>query len=315
MRTQNVCAIILNWNGAGETLACLKSITDNYNIPVVIVDNCSEIADYNILVEAITSNGSGDFLISSETDIKNQKQKYNQCLIRNGGNYGYAGGNNIGIDYAYRAGFDFFWILNNDIIIEVGSLEALLATINSDVDCGFSASVLVYSDNPDVVQCIGGGKLYPWLGKAKLLGKNLRRGKLSEIGTLLPEPDYLMGASLLVKKNIVQKVGLMDERYFMYSEEADWQRRAAFHGFNFRVSNQSFAQHGDSASTKNRSHMFHFYRNRAAIMYNKRFYPAPCYIFSAISLASITVIQNIWSFKNIRYGLLGVIAGLNFSWR
>lgn len=315
MHTQNVCAIILNWNGADQTLACLKSITENYNISVIVVDNCSEMADYNILAEAITNNGCADFLISSEKDIKDQKTKYDQCLIRNVGNHGYAGGNNIGIDYAYRAGYEFFWILNNDIIIEAGSLEALLVTINSDVDCGFSASILVYSDNPDVVQCIGGGKLYPWLGKAKLLGKNLHRSKLNDMGPLLSEPDYLMGASLLVKKSIVQKVGLMDERYFMYSEEADWQRRAALYGFNFRVSNQSFAQHGDSASTKNRSHMFHFYRNRAAIMYNKRFYSAPCYIFSAISLVSITVIQNIWSFKNIRYGVLGVIAGLNFSWR
>lgn len=315
MRTENVCAIILNWNGAEQTIACLKSIAANYDIPVIVVDNNSSAADFNVLTSVLMEGGDEDVLIASENDIKSHDEKHHRCLIKNRDNYGYAGGNNIGIDYAYRAGFDFFWILNNDILVEQGSLEALLTTINSDVDCGFSASVLVYSDNPDVVQCIGGGKLYPWLGKAKLIGKNLKRLELDKIVPMLPEPDYLMGASLLVKRNIVQKVGLMDERYFMYSEEADWQRRSINQGFNFRVSNNSFAQHGDSASTKNRSHMFHFYRNRAAIMYNKKFHSMPCYIFSAIALASITVIQNLGSLKNIRYGVMGVVAGLSFSWR
>lgn len=315
MRTENVCAIILNWNGAEQTIACLKSIAANYDIPVIIVDNNSSAADFNVLASVLMEGGDEDVLIASEDDIKGYDEKHHRCLIKNRDNYGYAGGNNIGIDYAYRAGFDFFWILNNDILVEQGSLEALLTTINSDVDCGFSASVLVYSDNPDVVQCIGGGRLYPWLGKAKLIGKNLKRLELDKMVPILPEPDYLMGASLLVKRNIVQKVGLMDERYFMYSEEADWQRRSIIQGFNFRVSNNSFVQHGDSASTKNKSHMFHFYRNRAAIMYNKKFHSMPCCIFSAIALASITVIQNLGSLKNIWYGVMGVVAGLSFSWR
>jgi GT2 family glycosyltransferase len=315
MRTEKVCAIILNWNGADQTIACLKSIAENYSIPVIVVDNCSELADFNMLVEAVASGDSTDVLITSELEIKIHEQQYYRCVIRNNDNHGYAGGNNIGIDYAYRAGYDFFWILNNDIMVESGSLEALLNTMSADIDCGFSASVLVYSDNPGVVQCIGGGKLYPWLGKAKLIGKNLKRVELDKMLPILPEPDYLMGASLLVKKDIVRKVGLMDERYFMYSEEADWQRRSIDYGFNFRVSNHSFAQHGDSASTKNKSHMFHFYRNRAAIMYNKKFHSAPCYVFSAIALAAITVIQNLGSLKNIRYGVMGIVAGLNFSWR
>jgi GT2 family glycosyltransferase len=106
----------------------------------------------------------------------------------------------------------------------------------------------------------------------------------------------------------------MDERYFMYSEEVDWQRRAATRGITCQVSLDSFARHGDSGSTKGKSHLFHFYRNRAAIMYNRKFHSTTCCVVSSLALASITVLQNSRSPKNIRYGLKGISEGFAFSW-
>jgi GT2 family glycosyltransferase len=187
-----------------------------------------------------------------------------------------------------------------------------MATMESDPRCGFSASVLVYADNPDIVQCVGGGTVYPWLGKTRLIGKNAERAQLSTLD--LPTPDYLMGASMLVSRRVIEQVGLMDERYFMYSEEVDWQRRAATRGITCQVSLDSFARHGDSGSTKGKSHLFHFYRNRAAIMYNRKFHSTTCCVVSSLALASITVLQNSRSPKNIRYGLKGISEGFAFSW-
>jgi hypothetical protein len=315
MPFDNVCAVILNWNGAEQTIRCIHSVDAHCHIPIIVIDNHSDTNDYERLERFLSETEGSDLFIVSEHDSRQHGQKHSRCLIKNDDNYGYAGGNNIGIDYAYRAGYEYIWILNNDILVEAGALQALLRTINSDEHCGFCASILVYSDNPTIVQCVGGGKLYPWLGKARLMGKNLDRAELGKYLTTLPKPDYLMGASLLIRRAVIQQVGLMDEHYFMYAEEVDWQRRSATAGFSCLVANDSFAQHGDSASTRHRSHMFHFYRNRAAIMYNKKFHSMPCYVFSAVALAAITALQNMGNFKNIKYGIMGIMEGLYFSWR
>ncbi|MDE1198328.1 hypothetical protein BWR59_05305 [Pseudomonas sp. Bc-h] len=312
MNTDKVCAIILNWNGAEQTLDCIRSLEACGSIPVVIIDNDSQVADYQKLHSFMLDQDTDETLITSQDEIGHEARKYAYCLIRNNGNHGYAGGNNVGIDYANRAGYEYFWILNNDITVEPGSLEALMATMESDPRCGFSASVLVYADNPDIVQCVGGGTVYPWLGKTRLIGKNAERAQLSTLD--LPTPDYLMGASMLVSRRVIEQVGLMDERYFMYSEEVDWQRRAATRGITCQVSLDSFARHGDSGSTKGKSHLFHFYRNRAAIMYNRKFHSTTCCVVSSLALASITVLQNSRSPKNIRYGLKGISEGFAFSW-
>jgi len=313
MSAENVCAIVLNWNGAEQTLQCIDSLEACGSIPIVIIDNDSQPEDYQKLLSYMAGLDAQETLVTTQADVKHQDRRYARCLIRNSGNFGYAGGNNVGIDYAYRAGYDYFWIVNNDVTVEAGALHALLETMLCDPYCGFSASVLVYADNPDSVQCVGGGTIYPWLGKTKLIGKDLDRSRLHLAE--LPKPDYLMGASMLVSREVIQRVGLMDERYFMYSEEVDWQRRAAVEGIGCQVSRGSFARHGDSGSTKGKSHLFHFYRNRAAIMYNRKFHSMTCCIVSSLALASITVLQNRRSLKNIRYGLKGISEGLTFSWR
>ncbi|MFJ5300952.1 glycosyltransferase family 2 protein [Pseudomonas sp. NPDC088368] len=313
MNTEKVCAIILNWNGAEQTLNCIRSLEACGSIPVIVIDNDSHASDYKKLLSDMVQRDVTDTLITTQEDIAHEGRRYDRCLIRNNGNHGYAGGNNVGIDYAIRAGYDYLWILNNDITVEPGALERLLDTMHSDPYCGFSASVLVYADNPDMVQCVGGGTVYPWLGKTRLIGKKADRSQLPQLN--LPTPDYLMGASMLVSRRVVEEVGLMDERYFMYSEEVDWQRRAAARGISCQVALGSFARHGDSGSTKGKSHLYHFYRNRAAIMYNRKFHSTACCVVSSLALASITVLQNSRSLKNIRYGLKGISEGFAFSWR
>jgi GT2 family glycosyltransferase len=311
----NVCVLVLNWNGADQTIACLESLDKHCDVPVVIIDNGSVDDSIERLTQYLTAPEGADVLVCTEEEIQSVTQKHKRTLIRNNGNYGYAGGNNIGINYALKAGYEYFWVLNNDIVLEEGALDALLETIQSDPKCGFAASVLVYTNNPDKVQCVGGGTVYPWLGKTKLIGKNANRSELTPGLPSFPKPDYVMGASMLISRAMIEKVGPMEHRYFMYSEEVDWQHRAARAGFTHRVSEHSFARHGDSGSTKGRSHMFHFYRNRAAIMYNKKFHSFPVCLVSALTLTAITILQNRKSPKNIRYGLKGITEGLSVSWR
>ncbi|MFF7706687.1 glycosyltransferase [Pseudomonas sp. NPDC007930] len=309
----DVCAIILNWNGADATIDCIRALDAHCNIPMVVVDNGSADDSLARLEQFLRDSAGQDVQVFDEDGVARYAQRHERVLIANKGNYGYAGGNNVGIEYARRAGYGAVWLLNNDLMVEAGCLEALQAVFAEDPKCGFTASVLVYSDRPEVVQCIGGGQLFPWLGKSRLAGKNLPRSQV--VNGQLPPMNYLMGACMLVRTAMIDDVGEMEHRYFMYSEEVDWQRRAEAKGWTYKVATQSFARHGDSGSTRGRSHMFHYYRNRAAIMYNRRFHSLACTWFSAAALAAITVLQNRHSGKNIRYGIKGITEGLAFQWR
>lgn len=309
----DVCAIILNWNGADTTIDCIRALDAHCRVPVVVIDNDSKDDSVSRLKQFLNDSTGPDVQVIDERAAGSYDTPHERVLIINEGNHGYAGGNNVGIDYAVRAGYRYIWLLNNDVTVESGALEALRDTLEQSPKCGFSASVLVYSDRPQVVQCVGGGTLFPWLGKTKLMGKNMDRAQLATAG--LPEPDYLMGASLMIRREVIEEVGMMDHRYFMYSEEVDWERRAAAVGWHGRVALNSFARHGDSGSTKGRSHMFHYYRNRAAIMYNKRFHSTACTFVSAVALGAITVLQNRGSAKNIKFGIKGITEGLAFKWR
>lgn len=308
-----IALVILNWKGAERTLACLDSVLKSYGktIKIIIVDNNSE-------------DGS---LYHIADSLRNKKQPYRQVkekdakgclpddrevwitLVQNEGNYGYAGGNNIGIKLAVSWEVSYIWILNNDTLVNENSLPALLEAINSNSKIGFAGSVLCYEDRPNIIQACGGGRIYPYLGKARLYMKNLpveyaENAKDSDI-------DYLMGASLLIKSNMVKKVGLMDESYFMYSEEVDWQRRASNLGWKIKIAKDSFVLHGDSSST--RSHMFHYYRNRAAVMFTKRHYGAATAMMACCCLSGITILQNLLYPLNIAYGIKGVIEGIRYQ--
>jgi GT2 family glycosyltransferase len=307
-----ICAIVLNWKGPKQTIECVESLRVNCNVNTIIVDNDSQDDSMSVLSAYLDSLPDRSSLVATESELKHIGTQFDYALVSNSGNYGYAGDNNVALDYAYRAGYEYFWILNNDVIVEAGALKALLETLESDPDCGFAASVLVYADRPDFVQSIGGGTNYPLLGKTKLLGKNTARSEIKSVD--LNKLDYVMGASMLVSRNVIATIGLMEHRYFMYSEEIDWQNRAAERGIGFKVSKNSFVRHGDSGSTKDSSHMFHFYRNRASIMYNKRFHSIPFWMISSLALSAVTIIQNRKNLKNIRYGLKGVAQGVAFSW-
>lgn len=312
MNKRNICTIILNWNNAPDTIRSAKSVLDNTESTIILVDNFSNPEDRKLLKE-LAGALSQNTKIINEKDISKTLEIPALTILENNSNYGYAGGNNRGLQLAAALGFDYFWILNNDTIVQAESLNELVRTIESDERFGFASSILVYEDNPEIIQCLGGGKLYPWLGKAKLVGKNTKLSA-SKKTHLTHNIDYLMGASLLVKRSIVSKVGLMNESYFMYSEEADWQYEARAYGITAAVALGSIVTHGDSKSTRGASHRYHYYRNRAAIMFNKKHHSIVCAIVSTVLLSAITAIQNYNKPKCILFGLKGAIEGLAYDW-
>lgn len=302
----SVIAIILNWNGAEDTIECLRTL-DNFNkgLQCIVVDNFSEDQSLKKIMAYLSEEKIHTFFLN-EDNIENVDECVllaNVIVISAKENYGYAGGNNLGLKFVReKMNKDFVWILNNDTKVTRDSLSELLFSINENERIGFVSSVLVYEDKPDVIQCAGGGRVYPLLGKCTLAlkGQPLKSLLLFDDKKL----EFLMGASLLLRTSLIREIGYIPEKYFMYYEETDWQKNAVRNGWLLKVSKKSIVLHGDSGSTKNSKFVYHYYRNRAALIFSKE-YGYNVFI-TAINLAVITIIQNTNSFKNIKYGISGI---------
>jgi hypothetical protein len=287
-------AIVLNYRAAGETISCVESILAHcLNIGhVVVIDNDSRDGSVEHISEWQKGNWKGrvTFLVGAK-------------------NNGYAGGNNYGLRWALEnLQVDNFWIVNNDAYVAGDAFAPLLDALQCNKKLFVGSIILNARDGS--VECYGGGRLYPLLGKAKLLGKGKRLEEMLCQGDV---PDYLMGCSLAFPASLVRCIGLMDEDYFMYSEEVDWQYRARACGFSIKVVPESQVFHYGSLSSGGRSAFYHYYRNRAATRFNKRFYGAPFAFVSACFLSAITVVKEIKNPGLAWSGIKGAFKGVMMS--
>ena len=180
-----VYIIVLNWNGWKDTIECLNSIieSDYSNYEIIICDNAS--SDNSIL----------------EIEKWRAKKKVEVILLKNNSNLGFAGGNNVGIRYALGKGdFKYIWILNNDTVVKRNTLSALVRKMESDNTIGICGSKLMYYDNSDEVQALG-GQYNKLLGISKHI---IREEDLCKL-------DYVVGASMLISKKFIEEIGLMND--------------------------------------------------------------------------------------------------------
>lgn len=205
----NVVFIILNWNGKKFLEACLKSVLgqiyDNYN--VVVVDNGS--ADGS--VSFLRQNFPGVDILALET------------------NTGYPGGNNAGIKYAlenYAA--DYLLLLNNDtVIIEDNWLKGVAAAAEADPSAGLLGCRLIFPDG--TLQQIG-SRFTPYgFPGLKPSDANVDMSRPYEV-------DAVIGAVFLIKRAVVDKIGLLDEGFSPFSaEDMDYCARVRKAGYSIRV--------------------------------------------------------------------------------
>src|SRR4030042_3841159 len=191
-----VYIIILNWNGCNDTIECIESLKSvTYpNFSVVVVDNAS-------------SDNSIDVIPRKYRDI---------AFIEVKKNMGFAGGNNIGIKYALEHGADYILLLNNDTTVEPNFLTELVRTAETDNKVGILGPKIYFYSEP-VRIWFGGGKLN-WLRKK---GTHLDYLKIDNKNLAPEKPKlkkFITGCCLLIKKDVVKRLGLMSEDYFLYYE-------------------------------------------------------------------------------------------------
>jgi GT2 family glycosyltransferase len=212
--------IILNWNGKNDTLACLHALQSQEgaeSFDTVVVDN-----------------GSSD---DSAVAIRDTFPQV--TLLTTGKNLGYAGGNNIGIEYALQQGADLVLLLNNDTIPRPHFISALQQASHSSTI--FGAYPLLFAE-PDRLDHLGG----VWnekKGHFDLVGLKKPRGFRSE------KPlDYVCGCSILIPSAVFKTIGLLEPKFFLFWEEADLCVRAHKAGFSIKVCYEAELLHKVSAS-------------------------------------------------------------------
>jgi GT2 family glycosyltransferase len=214
-----VTCVVLNWNGAEDTIPCLDALgRSSYPVPtVVVVDNGS-------------TDDSVERIRTAHPQIR---------LIEAGRNLGFAGGNNLGIRYALTQQADYVWLLNNDTDPDAGALAALIEKARSDQRIGAVSSICYYADDPSTVQAWAGARINLWIGY----------GKISTV----PRPDHwfhsVYGASMLVSADALRDAGLLDEGFFHYWEESEFSLRLLKRGWRLAAAPESRVLHKVAGST------------------------------------------------------------------
>lgn len=189
------------------TLDCLDSLhrAAFRNRQILVVDNGS-------------TDGSVNAIRERFPDVE---------ILPLGENRRFAGGNNAGIRHALARGADLMLLLNNDTTVDPGYLDPMVDRIRSDPAIGIVAPKILYSSEPDVLWYAGGAISF-WRGTMRHLGiREKDRGQRDLSG----DTDYATGCCLLARKELVATIGLLDESYFMYTEDADWCIRARRAGY------------------------------------------------------------------------------------
>ncbi len=231
--------IVLNWNGKEDTLACLESL---------------EKVDYSPFTTYVVDNGSSD---GSAGAIRARFPGVR--LIETGENLGFAEGNNVGIRAALAEGVDFLFLLNNDTVVDPGILRELVLGFSRQPEAGILGARIYRFDQRDTLDHLGG----MWdrkTGTFAFVGLGEK-----EAGAALPrEIDYVCGAGLMVRRSVIEAIGMLEPRFFLIWEESDFCFRARRAGFKTLTCPEARLWHKVSASfVGGKPHSTYFWwRNR-----------------------------------------------------
>lgn len=236
--------IMLNWDQVDLTIACLESLAviSYPNARIVLVDN-----------------GSKD---DSVFRIKRQfPQVY---IIQNEENLGFSEGNNQGIEYALAQGAEYVLLLNNDTVVAPDFLEPLIHTAECSPEIGVVSPIILYFDETNRIY-YGGGHI-DWK-TGKVTQRQAEKINTDDLDEIVKEVNFVNACAMCVKRNVLAKVGPLDERFFIYYDETDWCARITRAGFRCMYVPKSKIWHKVSASMGVASPRSVYYMTRNELLF------------------------------------------------
>lgn len=241
----DISIITINYNGLQDTCQLIESL-QRY------VQECS----YELIV---VDNGS----MQDEAIILQKKYPCIQT-IRSELNLGFSGGNNLGIRIARGK---CIFLLNNDTFVSDDSLIYLYKTLNSSPNIGAISPKIKFAFPPQNIQFAGFTPLSKYTLRNQAIGYNEPDEGQFDISQ---KTNALHGAALMIKREVIDKIGLMPEIYFLYYEEIDWCTQMLNHGYQLWYEPRCTIYHKESRSTGQGSSLKTYYLTRNRLLYTWR---------------------------------------------
>lgn len=270
---KKVSIVTVNYNHGHVTEALLKSLdteNDYENIEVIVVDNASK-----------------------ENPVPAWKERYKDVVfIRCEQNLGFAGGNNVGIRQATG---DYFFLINNDTEVTKGLIHTLVSTLESHPNVGMVSPKIRYFDKPSMLQYAGYTPMNYFTARNACIGQfEADRGQYDHV---TGKTGYVHGAAMMVRKEAIDKAGLMAENYFLYYEELDWCDRIKRKGFEAWVDMRALIYHKESISVGKKSPLKEYFMNRNRMLFIRRNAPAFHKLFFFVYFLLVVVPRNLLAYK------------------
>ena len=264
--------ITINYNGLEDTCAMLDSIPIVDDIEVIVVDNGSREDEASII-----------------------EQRYPQAtIVRSKANLGFAGGNNLGIQTSHGK---YIFFVNNDTLLEergkrkdkrgLSLFQSLIDRLESAKEIGVVCPKIRFAWDNNPIQYAG----YTPLSSITLRNQPIGLGEddYGQYDTPHPTP-YAHGAAMMMKRETIEKAGLMPECYFLYYEELDWSVRIRQAGFTIWYDPSFTIFHKESKTTGQDSPLRTYYMMRNRLLFAKRNLKWPkrplsyCYLTGVVAM-------------------------------
>lgn len=290
-----VYVVLVNFNGWSDTIECLESLlrSDYENTRVIVVDNASSDGSMQKLLE--WANGTRTFEASRSTALRpltwppvpkpvdhmavaaSALQQFfregdfpSVTFISSSDNRGFAGGNNLALKLLVDAKLSgYACLMNNDMVISPSAVRALVQAIEKDQKLAAVGGLILDYAEPETVQAIGGAHMSRSLGMSEVNGAGLRRDQVEEPSSL----GYISGGCLLTRLETLRRVGLMDEEYFLYAEDADWGERMRSQGYRLGCAVDAVVWHKGSQTNVAGSPFQDYYMVRSTLLFVRKHAP------------------------------------------
>ena len=272
---QNECKlsiITINYNGLKDTCELIDSFPFNNEMEVIVVDNASKQDEASIILKKYTH-------------IK---------VIRSRQNLGFAGGNNLGIKEAKGK---YILLINNDTFFKEFNIDALIERLESSERIGLVCPKLRFAWRNNPIQFAGYTPLSPITVRNQAIG--FGEEDHGQYDTPHKTP-YAHGAAMLIKRDAIDRVGLMPECFFLYYEELDWSMMFTRAGYEIWYDPACTVYHKESQTTGQNSPLRTYYITRNRLLLVKRNYKGINKYLSYIYLIGIVATRDI-----IKYTLKG----------
>ena len=266
----DISIISINYNGLKDTCEMLETLPlEDKSLEVIVVDNASREDEATII-----------------------EQRYPQVtVIRSDENLGFAGGNNLGIRAAKGK---YLLFLNNDTLLDVSlqasGLRHLVSRMESDPKIGVVCPKIRFAWGNRAIQFAGYTPLSPVTMRNKAIG--FGEADRGQYDVAHPTP-YAHGAAMMVRREAIDKAGLMPECYFLYYEELDWSLMIRRADYDIWYEPRTTIYHKESQTTGQESALRTYYITRNRLLFAQRNTPQPQKLLAMLYLTTVVAGKDI----------------------